>query len=435
MFCDELKLKLVAGKGGNGMVSFRREKYVSQGGPDGGDGGKGGSIVFKVNPHLNTLSHLAGRKIYNAEAGVNGQRKDMHGRNGNHLIIEVPRGTIIYNEDKTEIIADLDESDKDITVAKGGRGGMGNARFVSSTYQAPKFAELGEPGQEKNVLLELKLVADIGIIGMPSAGKSTLISVISNAKPKIAAYEFTTLIPNLGVVNMSQFGGDKEQSFVVADIPGLIEGASEGKGLGHQFLKHVTRTKVLIHMLDGTKENIGENYKIINKELKNFDKNLAKRKQIIAINKIDLLTPEEIKEKKKEITKVSKDKNIHLISGINREGLKTLMFTAFEELIKGRLEEEQNPTEEDYIPVLKPHLRKIKFQIEKIIRKKDKTVFRIIGDRIEQVIQMTTISNPEGLERVYHYLDKMGIKKAIEKEGAKFGDIIKIKEKNIPYRK
>ncbi|GAF99751.1 unnamed protein product, partial [marine sediment metagenome] len=214
MFCDELKIKVVAGKGGDGCVSFRREKFVPKGGPDGGDGGNGGNIIIKVNPNLNTLSNLANKKIYKAEKGVGGKRKNMHGKSAQNLILEVPKGTIILNEDKSEMLADLNKEGELLTIAKGGKGGMGNARFVSSTHQIPRFAETGEPGEEKEIILELKLVADVGLIGLPSAGKSTLISVISNARPKIAAYHFTTLVPNLGVVNMSG-----NNSFVVADIP------------------------------------------------------------------------------------------------------------------------------------------------------------------------------------------------------------------------
>ena len=258
MFCDELKIKVVAGKGGDGCVSFRREKFVPKGGPDGGDGGNGGNIIIKVNPHLNTLSNLANKKIYKADQGVRGKRKNMHGKSAQNLILEVPKGTIILNEDKSEMLADLNKEGELLTIAKGGKGGMGNARFVSSTHQIPRFAETGEPGEEKEVILELKLVADVGLIGLPSAGKSTLISVISNARPKIAAYHFTTLVPNLGVVSM---GGNN--SFVVADIPGLIEGASQGKGLGHQFLKHIARTKLLVHIVDGFIPDTEENYKVI----------------------------------------------------------------------------------------------------------------------------------------------------------------------------
>jgi GTP-binding protein len=433
MFCDELKIKVIAGKGGDGCMSFRREKFVPKGGPDGGDGGHGGNIIIKVNTHLNTLSHLANKKIYKAKKGVNGKGKKMHGKNAENLILEVPLGTIIFNEDKSEFLADLDKEDGQITIAKGGKGGMGNARFVSSTHQVPRFAENGEPGQELDLTLELKLVADVGIIGLPSAGKSTLISVISNAKPKIAAYHFTTLTPNLGVVNMSKFGGSSNDSFVVADIPGLIEGASKGKGLGHQFLKHISRTKLLVHLIDGSLENIKKNYESINKELKAYSKKLADLKQIIVINKIDLLDEKTLKQKKSKLKK----RNIFPISAITKEGLQSLLFEISKKLIAIRKKEGATPRKKTkaQIPILRPHLEKVKFQIDKIIRKKNHKIYRIKGRRIEQLAIMTNINNPEGLERMYHYIEKMGIKRAIEAQGATFGDIIKIKEKSIPYRK
>jgi len=436
MFCDELNLKLVAGKGGDGAATFRREKFVPRGGPDGGDGGRGGNIVFKVNPQINTLSNLANKKIYKANQGVNGQKKNMHGKNAEALVLEVPKGTIIFNKDKSQVIADLDKEGNQATVARGGKGGLGNARFASSTHQAPRFAETGEPGEEIEITLELKMVADIGLIGLPSAGKSTLISVISNAKPKIAAYHFTTLIPNLGVVNMAKHGGSANSSFVVADIPGLIEGASQGKGLGYQFLKHISRTKVLVHIIDGTLENIGEDFQTINQELEEFDSKLASREQIIVLNKIDMLDEDTLKKKLKEIKKVAKNTEIFIISAITREGLQPLLFEMVKKLQEVKLTEKpEEEIEEKGTTILQPHLETTQFEIEKIIRKKDKKIFRIRGKRIEQVLIMTDLRNLEGLERVYHFIDKMGIKKAIEKEGATFGDVIMVKEKSFPYRK
>lgn len=435
MFCDELKIKVIAGKGGNGAVTFRREKYVARGGPDGGDGGRGGDIIFRVNPNLNTLSHLAHQKMYRAESGVNGARKNMHGKNAEDLYLEVPPGTIIFTTDKSQSLADLNKIGEQITIVKGGKGGKGNARFVSSTHQAPKLAEHGEPGEEQEIILELKLVADIGIIGLPSAGKSTLISVISNAKPKIAAYHFTTLVPNLGVVDMSKFGGSSTQSFVVADIPGLIEGASAGKGLGHQFLKHVSRTKLLIHVLDCSHENISEDFKIINKELKAFDKVLSKKEQIIVLNKIDLLDEEELKAKVKEIAKTAKTKQIHQISGLTREGLKPLLFEVYRKITEIKKEEMKETKTPAKPIVLRPHLDTVKFKIDKIVKHKDHKVFKISGKRIEQLIVMTDTSGLEGLERIYHYLGKLGILRAVQKAGATYGDILQIKERNIPYRK
>lgn len=437
MFCDELNIKVIAGRGGNGCMSFRREKYVPKGGPDGGDGGNGGDIIFKVNKNFTTLSHLAHQKRYEAPKGVHGMGKKMHGKNAPVMIIEVPLGTVIYNAEKTLILADLDTEDAEIIIAKGGKGGKGNARFVSSTYQVPRFAESGEPGEEKKINLELKLVADVGLIGLPSAGKSTLISVISNAKPKIAAYHFTTLNPNLGIVNLERFGGSKESSFVVADIPGLIEGASEGKGLGHQFLRHVTRTKLLVHIIDGSLDTIDKDYKIIKKELEKFDKELAKRPEIIVINKADLLDEESLKEKIKAIKKVSKSKDIFTISAINTVGLKDLVFAILKKLEEMKNEEKTKIIEkvQPQVPVLKPHLDEAQFTISNVIIEGDKKIFEISGKRIDQIIIMTDTKNLEGLERIYHFIEKIGIKKLVEKQGANYGDVYKVKDKIIPYRK
>lgn len=438
MFCDELKIRIIAGSGGNGSVSFRREKFVPKGGPDGGDGGRGGSIIFKVNQNLSNLSHLANLKTYKAEPGGNGKGRNMTGKNSMDLILEVPQGTMIFTANKSSMIADLSKANNQIVAAQGGKGGLGNARFVSSTNQVPRFAENGEPGEEKEILLELKLMADVGLIGLPSVGKSTLISVISNARPKIAAYPFTTLIPNLGVVNISQFGGSREQSFVVADIPGLIEGASMGKGLGHKFLRHVTRTKLLVHIIDATLENADKNYKILNSELKTFDPKLAKVKQIIAINKIDMLDQSALEQKIQEIKKVVKKSKIFTFSCITKTGLKELIFEIVKQLesLKKKNASTTKPKDETTnIPVLRPHLEKVKYIIQEIVNKEDHKIFHIAGKRIEQLISMTNINNPEGLERIYHYLDRMGIQKAVERHGATYGDIIRIKEKDIPYRK
>ncbi|MFA6305269.1 MAG: GTPase ObgE [Candidatus Gracilibacteria bacterium] len=436
MFCDELKIKVNAGNGGNGCISFRREKFVAMGGPNGGDGGNGGNITIKTNPNLNTLSHLAHKKMYKAQSGQHGMGKNMYGKKGESLEIEVPVGTIIFNTDKSKIIADLSKEGEEVVIAKGGRGGMGNAHFVSSIRQAPRFAEDGEPGEEKEIVMELKLVADIGIIGLPSAGKSTLISVISNARPKIAEYHFTTLVPNLGVVDMSKFGGSPNDSFVVADIPGLIEGASEGKGLGHQFLKHIARTKILIHVVDGSLENADINYKTINKELKEFDKTLAKKTQIVVINKIDLLDKEALAAKKKELRKAYKKGEIFEISGVTHEGLKLLMFEISKKLAEFKKNLRENPPKETVeMPVLRPHLEKCPFVLEKIKKTKKQKTFKISGPKINRIAIMTDINNPEGLERMYIHMEKLGIRKLIEKKGATFGDFIEINGKKIPYRK
>ncbi|MDA1060621.1 MAG: GTPase ObgE [bacterium] len=435
MFCDELKLTMIAGQGGDGCVSFRREKFVPRGGPDGGDGGNGGNIFIRADANINTLGHLANKKVYRANKGGHGLGKKMAGKTGDDLTLIVPKGTIIFNSDKSTMLADLNNEGDSYIVAKGGKGGLGNTRFTSSTHQAPRFAEKGEPGESNEILMELKLVADVGFIGLPSAGKSTLISVISNARPKIAAYHFTTLIPNLGVVNMGQFGGSKNDSFVAADIPGLIKGASKGKGLGHQFLKHISRTKLLVHIIDGYSESPVKNYRTINKELKEFDPNLAKLEQIIVINKIDLLDGKTLKKRVASMKKIAKKAKIFSISGITREGLKPLLFEISKQLIKLKKAKPKAKKEKKEIPILKPHLDQVKFEIDKIINKKDHKIFRISGKRIEQLLIMTDTSNLEGLERIYHFMEKMGIKKAIEQKGAKFGDIIKIGEKHVAYRK
>ncbi len=436
MFCDELKIKVQAGNGGDGCIAFRREKFVAKGGPNGGDGGNGGNIIIKTNLNINTLSHLAHQKAYKAQKGENGMGSNMYGKRGENLEIEVPIGTIIFNSDKSKILADLSKEGDKIIIAKGGKGGMGNLHFVSSIRQAPRFAENGEPGEEIEIVMELKLVADVGIIGLPSAGKSTLISVISNAKPKIAEYHFTTLIPNLGVVDMSKFGGTPSDSFVVADIPGLIEGASQGKGLGHQFLKHIARTQILIHVIDGYLENSDVNYTTINKELKDFDKTLSKKPQIVVINKIDLLDDKQLKAKKKELRKAYKKGEIFEISAATHEGLKPLLFEICKKLVEFKKNLRNHPPEEIIeMPTLRPHLEKAPFILDKIKKTKTSKTFKISGIKINRLAVMTDIRNPEGLERMYIYIEKFGIKKMINKKGATFGDFIEISGKKIPYRK
>jgi len=436
MFCDELKIKILAGNGGDGCISFRREKYVPNGGPDGGDGGRGGNIVIKVNNNLNTLNHLAMSKTYKATSGGAGKGKNMHGKDAPDLILEVPRGTIIFNEDKSQLLADLNNLGNQIVIAKGGKGGLGNYHFKTSTHQAPKIAEIGEPGERQEIILELKMVADVGLIGLPSVGKSTLISVISNARPKIAAYHFTTLTPNLGVVSMGKFGGSPNDTFVVADIPGLIEGASEGKGLGVQFLKHITRTKLLVHIIDGLLEESDKNYKVIINELKRFSKELGEREEIIVINKIDSLDKDTLEKRLKELKKITKTKKVFTISAVTHEGLQPLLFEIAKKLLEiKRKRLAQKPKEEEKVlPILRPHLDKVRFTISKTEKTKEYKVFYIEGRRTDQIVIMTDLNSQEGLERIYNHLDKFGIKKAVEKAGAEIGDLIMIKGKKIPYR-
>lgn len=490
MFCDQTILRLIGGQGGNGCMSFRREKFIPKGGPDGGNGGRGGNIYLKVNTALNSLIDLHTYKKFEADHGEHGMGQNMYGHAGEDLYLEVPLGTIVRevtrdeegNIIKKQDIADLSRKDMVMLIAKGGRGGFGNAHFTSSIRQAPKFAELGEEGEIIEVELELKLVADIGIIGIPSAGKSTLISVISNAKPKIAAYPFTTLIPNLGVVKM----GEKE-SFVVADIPGLIEGAHEGKGLGIEFLKHVQRCRVLVHLIDPTqhswsiiKELEGmkvedeelltasfqlkaavENFELINKELEAFSKDLAKKEQILVINKSDAITPEQEKELRKELKKTIGRKQRFIfypnaISGATRKGIDELKNYLFQELQKipkpewlienekteeeileeGDFDEEQGDGEQttrktaSHI-LYRPHMDNPKYySVEKI----KKGEFRIKGQRIEQIINMTNFDNREARARARDVLKKMGIDRELKKLGAKDGDMLYIGKKEMTHR-
>src|SRR5512142_2930155 len=282
MFIDQVNILVKSGKGGDGMVHFRREKFVPLGGPDGGDGGKGGDVIFEVKSTLNTLSSFRHNQKFKAENGVNGGPSQMTGHNGKDLIIYVPPGTVLYDADSGELIGDLTDPGQRLMVCKGGRGGRGNQHFANSRNQAPRTAEKGEPAEEKSIRMELKLIADIGLIGVPNAGKSTLLSVLTNARPKIAPYPFTTLEPNLGVAKI-----DDDTTVVMADIPGLIEGAAEGAGLGHDFLRHVQRTRVLIHMIDGLSEDPLADYSQINSELSLFDTKLGSKPQIVVLNKID----------------------------------------------------------------------------------------------------------------------------------------------------
>ena len=321
-FVDEIELKVKAGDGGRGCISFRRERFVPKGGPDGGNGGDGGDIIFIATTSYNTLSHLRGKKLIKAKRGEHGKGKDQYGKKGEDAIIYVPVGTLIRDKKTGKILADLIEDGQKIIVAKGGRGGRGNKCFVTSTNQAPYYAEEGKSGEEKELLLELKLLADVGLIGYPNAGKSTLISVISNAKPKIAEYPFTTLSPNLGVVDYNE-----TFSFVIADIPGLIEGAAEGKGLGLQFLKHIERTKIFVHLLDSTEldsDKIAYKYFSIRKELKKYNENLLKKPEIVVLTKIDALQKDKIIDLLKELTQKI-NKKIIPISSIARQGLDILL--------------------------------------------------------------------------------------------------------------
>lgn len=316
-FLDEAKIYLKAGDGGNGCVAFRREKYVEFGGPSGGNGGKGGDIIFKAVPNVNTLIDFRYQQHFKAQRGGGGEGSDRTGRGGKDLLIKVPTGTVILAEDKETVLADLDQDDKTIVLAHGGSGGFGNAHFKSSTNQAPRRADPGKLGDERAVWLRLKLIADVGLVGLPNAGKSTLLAALTRARPKIASYPFTTLHPGLGVVYV------RRKEFIMADLPGLIEGAHAGQGLGHRFLGHVERCRVIVHLIDGTQEDVSAAYKTIRKELKMYGEMLDQKEEVVVLNKIDLLSDAEIKKKQQSLKRISK-KDIFLISGMSGTGLKEL---------------------------------------------------------------------------------------------------------------
>lgn len=319
MFIDYAEIEIKAGDGGKGAVSFRREKYVPKGGPAGGNGGKGGDIIFEAHHNLSTLLDFRYKKIYKAKNGEPGGSSLKDGKNGDDIIIKVPVGTIIKDKETSGVIADLNKDGDKIIVAKGGKGGKGNSNFATSTNQTPRYAENGKPGEEKKIILELKLLADIGLVGFPNAGKSTLISAISSARPKIADYPFTTLEPNLGIVKYADF-----QSFTVADIPGIIEGAHEGKGLGHKFLRHIERTKILLFIIDVTSDNYQRDFKTLLSELKSYSPKLAEKKKIVSLSKIDLVDDAEMK-KLAKIKFKNSDSPVLLFSSVSGKGIKELL--------------------------------------------------------------------------------------------------------------
>ncbi|HWL30715.1 MAG TPA: GTPase ObgE [Xanthobacteraceae bacterium] len=334
-FLDEAKVYIRSGDGGNGCVAFRREKFIEFGGPNGGNGGRGGDVVVEAVEGLNTLIDYRYQQHFKAERGIHGMGKDRHGANGKNTVLKVPVGTQIFDEDRETLIADLTAVGQRIVLARGGNGGFGNAHFKSSTNRAPRNANPGQPGEERWVWLRLKLIADAGLVGLPNAGKSTFLSVVSAAKPKIADYPFTTLHPQLGVVRID------EQEFVLADIPGLIEGASEGIGLGDRFLGHIERCQVLLHLIDATCEHAGKAYKVIRKELEAYDEGLAEKTEIVALNKIDAVEPDELKQQVARVKRAAKKAPL-LISGVTREGIDTALRALLAEIRKGRVEEAED---------------------------------------------------------------------------------------------
>jgi GTP-binding protein len=414
MFVDKVKVNVVAGDGGNGAVSFRHEKYVDKGGPDGGDGGNGGDVIIIASNNTNTLSEYRFSKIIKAESGQSGSKRKRHGKKGKVFFAKVPVGTTITNEGG-EIIADLVEDGQQAVVARGGRGGFGNAHFTSSVRQLPKIAEKGEPGDELAVTFELKMIADVGLVGLPNAGKSTFLSVVSNAKPEIANYPFTTLVPNLGVVDID------DKSYLIADIPGLIEGASEGKGLGDEFLRHIERTSVIIHLIDIYNPDVCEAYKTIQDELKAYSKTIVRKPQIIALTKIEGLDEEIVNDKIAELKAIlPKNAKVMAISSQTGTGTKELLRKTSNILTKSKKDSAKND-DESSLPVLKITNMELKWTV-----KKTGGVFMIKGSKIEKFASRTDFENPHGVARLKDIMKKMGIMHELNRKGIKAGDMVQI---------
>ena len=421
MFIDEVVIDVIAGNGGDGCTAFRREKFIAMGGPFGGNGGKGSDIIFKVDLGLKTLLDLRYAKKIKGNKGANGLGKNMNGKNAEDIIIKVPQGTVVTDLDTGLILADLTGKNDEVIVAKGGRGGRGNTAFATHSNPAPNFSENGEPGEARRLKVELKLLADVGFVGMPSVGKSTLISKISAAKPKIAAYHFTTLSPNLGVVKTKD-----NRVFTCADLPGLIEGASLGEGLGDQFLRHIERTKVIVHIIDMSAlegRNPYEDYVTINKELESFNKKLMDKPQIIVANKMDL---ESSKENLKEFKKKVKE-DVFEISAINSEGLDELLIKIADTL--DSIPDEPLYEEENF----ESHVL-YKFKEEKpfeIVKEND--IFVVKGEKVEKLLKMTKFTD-EGARRFANKLRHLGVDDELRKQGIQPGDIVRILDFEFEFR-
>lgn len=424
MFVDQVKVFVKAGDGGNGIVAYRREKYIPLGGPAGGDGGSGGDVIFKVDEGLNTLMDFRYQRHFKAKRGENGMSKGQHGKNSEPLILPVPPGTIVRDEDTGEVIADLTKHEQEAVIAKGGRGGRGNSRFATPRNPAPDFAENGEPGVERNLQIELKLIADVGLVGFPSVGKSTFISVVSAAKPKIADYHFTTLAPNLGVVETQD-----QRSFVLADLPGLIEGAHEGIGLGHQFLRHVERTRVIVHVIDMAStegRDPYDDYVTINEELKKYNEDLTTRPQIIIANKMDIPESEENLVVFKE--KIPADIDVFPISAITRDGLQDVLYAIADKL--DQIPKNEKPVEEQTERVVY-RFEESEKQFE-ITRDPD-GAYVLYGEPIEKLFKMTDFNRDEAARRFSRQMRAMGVDEALRKRGAKDGDIIRLLELEFEF--
>lgn len=418
MFIDHAEVELQAGDGGNGIVSFRHEKFVEKGGPNGGDGGDGGNIVLKASRNQNTLASFRYQKLLQAEAGGNGDKQNKHGKRGKDLVVAVPVGTVVVSEEGLEI-ADLSTDGQTAVIARGGKGGFGNAHFVSSRRQAPKIAEKGEPGDAFKVTFELKMIADVGLVGLPNAGKSTFLAATSNAKPEIADYPFTTLTPNLGVVDV-----DKKHSLLIADIPGLIEGASEGKGLGDDFLRHVERTSVLLHLIDSYQENVADAYKTIQQELASYEVDLSKKPQLIALTKVEGLDDEIIADHIKQLKIVApKQTKILAISSQSKQGVKELLY-ALQNIVQTQHKKATEKTKHE-LPVIT-----LKDDPHWVIEKHDE-FWLVSGQKIERFARRTDFNDEHGVQRFRDIMRKMGIMRELQRKGMNPGELIRIGKQNL----
>jgi len=422
MFIDEARIEVHGGKGGNGVVSFRREKFVPRGGPDGGDGGRGGSVVLVADPSLTTLMDFRYKTVYRAASGGHGQGSNKRGRDAEDLVLKVPVGTVVYEEGSDVPLADLSSPGQTYTAARGGRGGFGNAHFATSVRQTPRVAEKGEPGQSRVLRLELKLLADVGIVGFPNVGKSTLISRVSAARPKIADYPFTTLVPVLGVVHVSD-----ERSFVMADIPGLVEGAHEGAGLGHRFLRHVERTRCLVHMLDVsgmTGRDPIHDYEVVNAELYAHSKHLSELPQVVALNKIDLPGAVQVADPvRRELE--NRGCTVFLISAVTGEGVQDLIYHTADLLDRIG----PPPVAAAEAPIV------IKAQREHWwdVARADDGVLVVRGPVVERMVAMTNLDSEDSVRWLHRRLERMGVLKALREAGAQHGDTVRIAETEFDF--
>lgn len=412
-FVDKVRVTVIAGDGGDGKLSFRHEKFIDKGGPDGGDGGDGGDVVLVASRNQNTLAAFRFQKELRAQPGNPGGKTRKHGRSGKDLLVAVPVGTIAVNE-AGDTIADLTSDGQQAIVAKGGKGGFGNAHFVSSRRQAPKFAEKGEPGEVFDLTFELKLIADVGLVGMPNAGKSTFLATVSNARPEIADYPFTTLTPNLGVVDV-----DKEHSLLIADIPGLIEGASDGKGLGHDFLRHIERTAVILHLVDAYNEDVAQTYTTIRNELQAYDKEMAKRPEIIALTKIEGLDEEIIADLQAQLQRVAGKKTpIIAMSAVSGMGVRDVLY-ALKTAVQSVREQQVETVNTDEIPVIKLTNTNDAWEVTK-----GKDGYIVTGERLERFAKRTDFDNPESVQRLRVILRKSGVMHELVRAGIEPGNKI-----------